>query len=113
MSARIQGASQFFVVDGQPDRLQLATQIGARAIDTKDGEVGDQIRELTNGLGADCGAECVGYQCHNSHGKEVPNLTMNAPVDSVKATGTIGVIGVFVPQDPHAHAKLAKKPNPR
>ena len=35
-------------------------------------QVGDQIRELTNGLGADCGAECVGYQCHDSHGKEVP-----------------------------------------
>lgn len=66
-------------------------------------------RELTNGLGADCGAECVGYQCHNSLGKEVPNLTMNALVDSVKATGTIGVIGVFVPQDPHADDKLAKK----
>ncbi len=28
MSARIQGASQIFVVDGQPDRLRLATEIG-------------------------------------------------------------------------------------
>ncbi len=109
MSARIQGASQIFVVDGQADRLALATKLGATAIDTKDGDVGDQIRELTHGLGADCGAECVGYQCHNSHGKEVPNLTMNALVDSVKATGVIGVIGVFVAQDPHADDKLAKK----
>ncbi len=41
-------------------------------------------------------------QCHNARGKEVPNITMNALVDAVKATGTIGVIGVFVPQDPHA-----------
>ncbi len=40
------------------------------------------------------------YQCHNAAGKEVPNLTMNALVESVKATGQIGVIGVFVPQDP-------------
>ena len=109
MSARIQGASQIFVVDGQADRLALAEKIGATPIDTKDGEVGDQIRELTNGLGADCGAECVGYQCHNSHGKEVPNLTMNALVDSVKFTGTIGVIGVFIPKDPHAEDKLQKK----
>ncbi|HZZ15966.1 MAG TPA: glutathione-independent formaldehyde dehydrogenase [Candidatus Sulfotelmatobacter sp.] len=109
MSARIQGASQVFVVDGQADRLALAHKIGATTIDTKDGDVGDQVRELTNGLGADCGAECVGYQCHNSRGKEVPNLTMNALVDAVKATGTIGVIGVFVPQDPHADDKLAKK----
>jgi glutathione-independent formaldehyde dehydrogenase len=109
LSAGIQGASQIFVVDGESDRLALAEKMGATTINTKDGEVGDQIRELTNGLGADCGAECIGYQCHNSAGKEVPNLVMNSLVDSVKATGIIGVIGVFVPQDPGAEDKLAKK----
>ncbi len=108
MSARIQGASQIFVVDGLPDRLALAKQIGAIPIDTKDGDVGDQIREMTRGLGADCGAECIGYQCHDSHGREVPNLVMNALVDAVKATGTLGVVGVFVPQDPNAHGEMAK-----
>jgi glutathione-independent formaldehyde dehydrogenase len=111
MSARIQGASQIFVIDGQPDRLALAEKIGATTFNIKDenGAVEDQIRELTNGLGADCGAECIGYQCHNSAGKEVPNLVMNSLVDAVKATGTIGVVGVFVPQDPGAEDKLAKK----
>jgi len=109
LSAGIQGASQIFVVDGESDRLALAEKMGATTINTKDGEVGDQIRELTHGLGADCGAECIGYQCHNSAGKEVPNLVMNSLVDSVKATGIIGVIGVFVPQDPGAADELAKK----
>src|ERR1700748_813452 len=104
LSAGIQGASQIFVVDGESDRLALAEKMGATTINTKDGDVGDQIRELTNGLGADCGAECIGYQCHNSAGKEVPNLVMNSLVDSVKATGIIGVIGVFGPQDPGAEA---------
>ncbi len=108
MSARIQGASQIFVVDGQPDRLALAEQIGATPIHAKD-DIGEQIRELTGGLGADCGAECVGYQCTNAKGKEVPNLTMNALVDGVKATGTLGVVGVFIPQDPGADDALAKK----
>ncbi len=109
MSARIQGASQIFVVDGQPDRLALAKQIGATPIDTKDGEIGDQIRELTGGLGADCGSECIGYQCHNNKGEEVPNLVMNSLVDAVKSTGQIGVVGVFIPQDPGAQDALAKK----
>lgn len=109
MSARIQGASQIFVVDGQPDRLALAEKIGATAINTKDGNVSDQIRELTNGLGADCGAECIGYQCHNAAGKEVPNLVMNSLVDAVKSTGILGVVGVFIPQDPGAEDKLAQK----
>jgi glutathione-independent formaldehyde dehydrogenase len=108
LSARIQGASQIFVIDGEQDRLALAEKLGATAINSKNGDVGDRIRELTHGLGADCGAECVGYQCHNSHGKEVPNLTMNALVDAVKSTGTLGIIGVFVPSDPNAHDKLAK-----
>jgi glutathione-independent formaldehyde dehydrogenase len=99
MSARIQGASQIFVVDGEEDRLDLANEIGATTFNTKDGDVGDQIRDLTGGF----------YQCHNSHGKEVPNLVMNSLVDAVKATGTLGIIGVYIPQDPHAHDKLAKQ----
>jgi glutathione-independent formaldehyde dehydrogenase len=110
MSARIQGASQIFVVDGQEDRLALAKQIGATAtIDTKEGNITDQIRELTNGAGADCGAECIGYQCTNNKGKELPNLVMNSLVDAVKSTGIVGVVGVFIPQDPGANDKLAKK----
>jgi len=109
MSARIQGASQIFVVDGKKDRLALAKEIGAIPIDTMNGKVGDQIRELTKGLGADCGCECIGYQCHNAKGKEVPNLVMNALVDAVRATGSIGVIGVFIPQDPGAEDAMAKK----
>jgi threonine dehydrogenase-like Zn-dependent dehydrogenase len=109
MSARIQGASQIFVVDGKADRLRLAAEIGATPIDTLTGNVGEQIRELTRGLGADCGSECVGYQCYNSRGKEVPNLVMNSLVDAVKATGSIGVIGVFIPKDPGAEDALQKK----
>jgi glutathione-independent formaldehyde dehydrogenase len=109
MSARIQGASQIFVIDHKADRLALAEKIGATAIDSSEGTELEQILELTQGLGADCGCECVGYQCHNSAGKEVPNLTMNALVGAVKATGLIGCVGVFVPKDPNAHDSLAKK----
>jgi glutathione-independent formaldehyde dehydrogenase len=47
MSARIQGASQIFVADGQPDRLRLAREIGATPIDDKDDDVGEQIRAVT------------------------------------------------------------------
>ena len=96
-------------MDDIPERLALAEQLGAKAFHTKDDKVGDQIRELTNGLGADCGAECIGYQCHNAAGKEVPNFVMNSLVDSVKATGALGIIGVFLPQDQGAEDKLAKK----
>lgn len=108
-SAFVKGASRVFVVDTHKDRLKLAEQIGAIAIDDTEGGGVEQIKELTQGQGADCGCECVGYQCCNMHGKEVPNLTMNNLVQAVKPTGGIGVVGVFVPQDPGAHDKLAKE----
>ena len=43
------------------------------------------------------------------HREEVPNLTMNNLVQTVKATGRIGVVGVFIPEDPGAADKLAKR----
>jgi len=109
MSANIKGASQVFVVDTHKDRLALAEKLGAIPIDDTEGAGVQQILDMTDGKGADCGCECVGYQCCDKHGKEVPNLTMNNLVQTVKATGGIGVVGVFLPQDPGAHDALAKE----
>ena len=108
-SASLKGASKIMVVDRHPDRLELAAKIGAIAIDDSSDSVVDQVLEQTGGEGADRGCECVGYQCHDHKGHEVPNLTMNNLVRSVRPTGSIGVVGVFVPEDPGAHDKLAKK----
>ena len=109
LSAHLKGASQVMVVDTHKDRLALAEQLGATAIDDSQGQAAERVLELTSGQGADCGCECVGYQCCNMHGKEVPNLTMNNLVKTVKATGGIGVVGVFLPEDPGAKDPLAKQ----
>src|SRR6202453_2419109 len=61
LSAKIQGASQIFVVDHKEDRLALAEQIGATSINSSNDDVAEQIPSHTGGLGADCGAECIGY----------------------------------------------------
>ena len=108
-SANLKGASKVMVVDVHKDRLKLAEAIGAIAVDDTEGLGVQQILELTNGNGADRGCECVGYQCCNMHREEVPSLTMNNLVKTVKATGGIGVVGVFLPQDPQAKDPLAKK----
>ncbi|MBC7683464.1 MAG: glutathione-independent formaldehyde dehydrogenase [Ferruginibacter sp.] len=108
-SASLKGASKVMVVDTHKDRLKLAEQIGAIAVDDTEGGGVDQILALTGGKGADRGCECVGYQCCNMHREEVPNLTMNNLVKTVKATGGIGVVGVFLPEDPGAKDKLAKE----
>ncbi|MCA1222341.1 glutathione-independent formaldehyde dehydrogenase [Streptomyces sp. 8L] len=107
-SATLRGASQVFVVDRHPDRLRLAEKSGAVAIDDSAGDHVDQILELTGG-GADKGCECVGYQAHDPQGDEEPERTMNDLVASVKATGAIGVVGVFLPQDEGAPTELTKQ----
>lgn len=108
-SAMIKGASQVFVVDSHPDRLKLAAQMGATPINSVEKEAVEQILNLTHGKGTDRGCECVGYQCCDRHGHEANHLTMNNLVASTKATGGIGVVGVFVPEDPGAKNELAKQ----
>jgi threonine dehydrogenase-like Zn-dependent dehydrogenase len=110
-SAMIKGACMVMVVDCHADRLKLAASIGAIPIDFTKGDPVQQVMDLTHGQGADVGCECVGYQCHDHHHhrQEVPNLTMNNLVNSVKFTGGIGVVGVFVPQDPGSPDALEKE----
>ena len=109
LSASIKGASKIMVVDNHKDRLALAEKMGAIPIDFSKAPAVDQVLELTNGLGADKGCECVGYQCCDKHGTEHSNITMNELVMSVKATGCIGVVGVFVPKDPKSKEPLQQE----
>jgi glutathione-independent formaldehyde dehydrogenase len=107
-SATLRGASKIMVVDRHPDRLRLAESIGASAIDDSREDAVERVLSMTNGQGADKGCECVGYQAHDPEGHEDPNATMNKVVRSVRPTGRIGVVGVFVPQDPGAADDLSK-----
>ncbi len=99
-AAFLQGASQVFVVDKEPDRLALASSIGATPVDFSAGSPVDQILDLTGGLGPDRGVEAVGFQAHDPSGEEHPELTLDNLVNVVRTTGGIGVVGVYVPQDP-------------
>ncbi len=108
-SAVLKGASKVMVVDRQPDRLQKVEEIGAIPIDDSAVDPVEAVNELTMGLGADNGCECVGYQAHDPDGEERPNSTLNKLVRSVRFTGTIGVVGVYVPQDPGGPDALAQR----
>jgi glutathione-independent formaldehyde dehydrogenase len=103
------GAAQVFVADLEPDRLALAERFGATAINIADGDPAEQIVAATGGLGADCGVEAVGYQAHDPAGQEHPEMVLDALVGAVRATGGIGVVGVYLPQDPQAATEGAKE----
>jgi glutathione-independent formaldehyde dehydrogenase len=109
MSAAVRGADQIFVVDRQPDRLRLAAKIGAIPVDDSAGDAVQQVLDATRGEGADKGVEAVGYQAHDAQGEEVPGLTINSLIQAVRPTGRIGVVGVFVPEDPSAPDDAAKE----
>ncbi|AXI76514.1 glutathione-independent formaldehyde dehydrogenase [Peterkaempfera bronchialis] len=109
LSATLKSAEKVLVVDRHPDRLALAEQIGAIPVDDSKVSPIDRVLEETGGLGADCGCECVGYQAHDPQGQEHPNLTLNNLVQSVRFAGRIGVVGVFVPQDPHSPDQLYRQ----
>src|ERR1700753_2624779 len=109
LSAGLRGADQVFVVDRQPDRLQLAEPLRGVPADRSDGDAVQQILDATRGEGADKGVEAVGYQAHDAHGQEAPGLTINSLIQAVRPTGRIGVVGVFVPEDPSAPDDAAKE----
>jgi len=108
-SAILKGASKVMVVDRHPDRLQKVEEIGAIPIDDSVVDPVEAVNDMTMGLGADNGCECVGYQAHDPDGDERPDSTLNQLVRSVRFTRAIGVVGVYVPQDPGASDELAKR----
>jgi glutathione-independent formaldehyde dehydrogenase len=108
LSANIRGASQTFVVDFQPDRLALAEKMGATAVNLAETDAAEAIMDATDGFGVDCGVEAVGYQAHDPAGQEHPGLVLDALVQVVRATGQIGVVGVYEPSDEGAATEDAK-----
>ncbi len=107
-SARIRGALEVFVVDQHPDRLKLAQDFDCTPVDFSAGDPVQQIMDATGGLGVDSGVEAVGWQAHDPSGQEHPELVLDNLVAVVKAHGGIGVVGVYVPQDPQAPNQGAK-----
>jgi glutathione-independent formaldehyde dehydrogenase len=109
LSAVTRGAAKVMVVDRHPDRLRLASEVGAIAIDDSKAPAVDQVLEHTGGQGADRGCECVGYQAHDPQGHEDNSATLSELVRSVRFTGGIGTVGVYVPADPGGADDLAKQ----
>ncbi|MGY1844415.1 glutathione-independent formaldehyde dehydrogenase [Modestobacter sp. SYSU DS0875] len=101
-SSVLRGAAQVLVVDKVPSRLKLAEQIGATPIDFSQADTVEQVLEHTDGNGADKGIDAVGYQARAQDDEESPAIVLNTLVDAVRATGRLGVVGLYVPSDPGA-----------
>ena len=122
----LKGASEVYVVDNIPERLQKAEEFGATPVDFSDGDAVEQIftlRKKNKGIqqslrpgeekmkGVDCAIDAVGYQARNAENpkEEKPTQVLEDCLRVVNATGSIGVIGVYIAPDPGAKNEHAKK----
>lgn len=125
-SAILKGASEVYVVDSVPERLEKAEEFGAIPVDVNDGDPVEQIFALrkTNRpiqeshrpgeekmAGVDCVIDAVGYQARDdsSPSQEKPMQVLENCLRLVNATGHVGIIGVYLAPDPGAKDKEAKQ----
>jgi glutathione-independent formaldehyde dehydrogenase len=108
-SAHLRGASKIFVVDKVASRLQMIEEhAGAIPVDYSQVDPIEFIKDQTDGAGTDKGIDAVGYQAEaGDESGEVPALVLNNLVQTVKATGRLGVVGLYVPADPGAPTEEA------
>lgn len=121
LSSIIKGASQVFVVDHIPDRLNLAKKIGAIPIDFTKGDPVEQIKDRRSQMGippgeekmagVNCGIDAVGYQALdiNDPGRENPTQVLDCLARLINPTGKLGVVGVYFTGDPHGVNEAAMK----
>ena len=85
--ARISGAARIIAVDPVAFKRETALKMGATdTVDPTVGDTAEQIRELTDGRGADFAIEVVGSP-----------VTVRSAYDSARRGGTIATVGIPAP----------------
>jgi glutathione-independent formaldehyde dehydrogenase len=115
----LKGASEVYIVDGIRERLEKAREFGAIPVDFTEGDPVEQIfalRKKNRGIqqalrpgeekmkGVDCVIDAVGYQARddNDPEEEKPTQVLENALKVANATGSIGMIGVYMAPDPGA-----------
>jgi glutathione-independent formaldehyde dehydrogenase len=112
-SAILKGASEVYVVDDVPARLDKAGEIGATPVDFSKGDPVEQIKELRRRRGVPLGEEpmdgvgvgidAVGFQAHDRSKPDTENPTqvISDLARLVNPTGHLGIAGVYAEKDLH------------
>ena len=118
-SARRMGIENIIAVDRVADRLAVAAAAGAQVIDLDEVKnVGDAVRDLTDGRGADGTLDAVGMEAHGNPVSEavikatarlpkpvgkpmIENMgidrlaALHGAIDAVRRGGTVSISGVY------------------
>ena len=118
-SADIQGASEIYIVDRVPSRLELAEDnCNATGINFEEGDPVEQIIS-EHGDMVDKGVDAVGYQAIDPEtdpgddaydpARENPAVVLNQLIRTVRPTGKLGIPGLYVPSDPGGPSEMAQQ----
>ena len=107
-SAFLLGAERVIAIESVPERLAMAAAAGAELIDESEGDVLEQLREMTGGIGPDACVDAVGLEAHG-HGpidwydkvKQAVRLETDRPIalrtaiQACRPGGTVSIPGVY------------------
>ena len=84
-SAQQMGAERVIGIDRVPERLERARAHGVETIDFSgvDGSIGDAVRDLTKGRGADGVVEAVGMEAHGAGAAKLAQTLVGALPDAL------------------------------
>ncbi len=84
MGAALTGANPVIAVDVDPAKLRLAAQVGATAVlDAREGDVGQRVLDLTDGIGVSWAVDAVGSP-----------ETMRQSIAALAPAGTLVALGL-------------------
>jgi glutathione-independent formaldehyde dehydrogenase len=113
-SAQILGAALVMIGDMNPVRLKHAEDVGFTPIDlTKSDNLGELIAAVTGTPEVDAAVDAVGFEARaqGKNGEEAPATVLNSLMSIVRASGGIGIPGLYVTEDPGAKEEAAKSGN--
>jgi 2-desacetyl-2-hydroxyethyl bacteriochlorophyllide A dehydrogenase len=85
MASRALGAGRVVAIDLVPERLKLAESLGAVAVNPKENDPEDVVRELTDWRGADIVVDAVGHES-----------ALKSTFSLVRQGGTISLPGIYL-----------------
>ena len=108
-SAFMLGAGRVIAIDAVPERLALAEKAGAQTLNFRDHDIHENIRELTQGRGADACIDAVGTEADATAsidsmidrvkvatylGTDRPHVLRQA-IHCCRNFGTVSIVGVY------------------
>lgn len=109
VSCQLLGAAVIVVGDHNQERLKLACNMGCETVDiASDTPLPEQIEGILGKPEVDCAVDCVGFEAHGM-GPDVDREDaagmLNALFKIVRAGGSVGLTGVYLPESPNSPDK--------